>query len=270
MPPFSLHSSSPLPSVLPPLPLFFLPPFYLCSIDKYRDTYRNVLIGSLDTKLDPKVSIVHLELAVWCGVVWCVLLCCGVFCCAVVCSVLWCVLLCCVCVFCCVWCVLCAVCVQCSVLWVFCCAVVCSAVLWCVQCSAVLWCGVMWCGVVCAVFCCAVVWCVLCGGRQQLTLLYFFAVRRCDTFVWVRSFERKVLKPSSLLCECSQLQQLQTTQRVPHYPSLPLSLPRTISVPLKEGCSAHQYMSWLDVLSDSLPPILMMRGNQQSVLTFNS
>ena len=29
-------------------------------------------------------------------------------------------------------------------------------------------------------------------------------------------------------------------------------------------------MSWLDVLSDSLPPILMMRGNQQSVLTFNS
>ena len=101
MPPFSLHPSSPLPFVLPPLPLSFLPPFYLCSIDKYRDTYRNVLIGSLDTKLDPKVSTVHLELAVWCGVVcsavlWCVLLCCGVFCCAVVCSaVLWCVLLCC-------------------------------------------------------------------------------------------------------------------------------------------------------------------------------
>ena len=151
------------------------------------------------------------------------------------------------------------------------CGVVWCGVVWCV-----LWCGVVccsavvWCGVLCsAVVLCGVVCAVLCGGRQQLTLLYLFAVRRCDTFVWVRSFERKVPKPSSLLCECSQ-QQLQTTQRIPHCPSLPLSLPRTISVPLKEGCSAHQYMSWLDVLSDSLPPILMMRGNQQSVLTFNS
>ena len=116
------------PPLRPPSSPSLLPaPFYLCSIDKYRDTYRNVLIGSLDTKLDPKVSIVHLELAVWCGVVcsavlWCVLLCCGVFCCAVVCAV-------------------------------FCCAVV--------------WCDVVWCGVCCVLLCCAVVWCGVCCVEED-------------------------------------------------------------------------------------------------------
>lgn len=46
------------------------PPSLLCSIEKYRENYRNVLMSSFDTKLDPKVSAVHwtvLCCAVWWG-----------------------------------------------------------------------------------------------------------------------------------------------------------------------------------------------------------
>lgn len=43
----------------------------------------------------------------------------------------------------------------------------------------------------------------------------------------------------------------------------------TSSVP-QRSLSALRYMSWLETMSRDLPPILMMRGNQTSVLTFYS
>jgi hypothetical protein len=43
----------------------------------------------------------------------------------------------------------------------------------------------------------------------------------------------------------------------------------TISVP-QRGVSSQLYMSWLETMSHSLPPILLMRGNQSNVLTFYS
>ena len=38
----------------------------------------------------------------------------------------------------------------------------------------------------------------------------------------------------------------------------------------KGAVSSALYMAWLEVLSKELPPILLVRGNHQSVLTFYS
>ncbi|XP_071503603.1 solute carrier family 12 member 2-like [Diadema antillarum] len=44
----------------------------------------------------------------------------------------------------------------------------------------------------------------------------------------------------------------------------------SLPMPRKELCPPIMYMSWLEVLSDDLPPMLLMRGNQTSVLTYYS
>ncbi|XP_076465820.1 solute carrier family 12 member 1-like isoform X2 [Babylonia areolata] len=44
----------------------------------------------------------------------------------------------------------------------------------------------------------------------------------------------------------------------------------TLPMPRKGTCSAGLYMIWLDILTRDLPPTLLLRGNQKSVLTFYS
>ncbi|XP_067665686.1 solute carrier family 12 member 2-like isoform X1 [Haliotis asinina] len=44
----------------------------------------------------------------------------------------------------------------------------------------------------------------------------------------------------------------------------------TLPMPRKGTCSAGLYMSWIDTLTRDMPPILLLRGNQTSVLTFYS
>lgn len=44
----------------------------------------------------------------------------------------------------------------------------------------------------------------------------------------------------------------------------------SLPVPIDEVTTPLMYMSWLEVLSNDLPPVLMVRGNQTSVLTFYS
>ncbi|XP_033108765.1 solute carrier family 12 member 2-like [Anneissia japonica] len=46
----------------------------------------------------------------------------------------------------------------------------------------------------------------------------------------------------------------------------------TLPMPRKEACSAYMYMAWLETLCNAkdLPPIVLMRGNQTSVLTYYS
>jgi len=43
----------------------------------------------------------------------------------------------------------------------------------------------------------------------------------------------------------------------------------TLPVP-RQGLSTCMYMSWLDLMTRDLPPTLLVRGNQSSVLTFYS
>lgn len=44
----------------------------------------------------------------------------------------------------------------------------------------------------------------------------------------------------------------------------------TLPMPRKNAVSAPLYMAWLESLSRGLPPLLFVRGNQSSVLTFYS
>ncbi|KAH7966740.1 hypothetical protein HPB49_019182 [Dermacentor silvarum] len=44
----------------------------------------------------------------------------------------------------------------------------------------------------------------------------------------------------------------------------------TLPMPRKNTCSASMYMAWLETLTRDLPPFLLIRGNQTSVLTFYS
>ena len=44
----------------------------------------------------------------------------------------------------------------------------------------------------------------------------------------------------------------------------------TLPIPKKAIVTSLMYMSWLEVLSSDLPPVLLIRGNQTSVLTFYS
>ncbi|XP_076356125.1 solute carrier family 12 member 2-like isoform X2 [Tachypleus tridentatus] len=44
----------------------------------------------------------------------------------------------------------------------------------------------------------------------------------------------------------------------------------TLPMPRKGTCSAPMYMAWLEILTRNMPPFLLIRGNQTSVLTFYS
>ena len=45
---------------------------------------------------------------------------------------------------------------------------------------------------------------------------------------------------------------------------------RTLPMPRKNVVSAALYMAWLETLTRDMPPFLLVRGNQTSVLTFYS
>lgn len=44
----------------------------------------------------------------------------------------------------------------------------------------------------------------------------------------------------------------------------------TLPIPRKNIVSAVTYLAWLELLTKDMPPVLLVRGNQTSVLTFYS
>lgn len=44
----------------------------------------------------------------------------------------------------------------------------------------------------------------------------------------------------------------------------------TLPIPRKNIVSAPLYLAWIELLTRDMPPILLVRGNQTSVLTFYS
>lgn len=44
----------------------------------------------------------------------------------------------------------------------------------------------------------------------------------------------------------------------------------TLPMPRKGICSSGLYMAWIDTLTRDMPPILLLRGNQENVLTYYS
>ena len=44
----------------------------------------------------------------------------------------------------------------------------------------------------------------------------------------------------------------------------------SLPMPRQDAVSAPMYMSWLEMLTKDMPPFLLVRGNQSSVLTFYS
>jgi len=44
----------------------------------------------------------------------------------------------------------------------------------------------------------------------------------------------------------------------------------TLPIPRRGGVSAPLYMAWLECLTRDMPPFLLVRGNQASVLTYYS
>lgn len=44
----------------------------------------------------------------------------------------------------------------------------------------------------------------------------------------------------------------------------------TLPIPRRSGISAPLYMAWLELLTRDMPPFILVRGNQESVLTYYS
>ena len=65
----------------------------------------------------------------------------------------------------------------------------------------------------------------------------------------------RCLRKAELLQECSYKTEL-----------IVLALP----LPVKESFPPALYMAWLEMMTKGLPPVLLTRGNQTSVLTFYS
>jgi len=63
---------------------------------------------------------------------------------------------------------------------------------------------------------------------------------------------------------------LRLAEMVRNYSSESEMVVMTLPLPKRGATSPALYMSWLDVMTKDMPPVLFVRGNQQSVLTFYS
>ena len=63
---------------------------------------------------------------------------------------------------------------------------------------------------------------------------------------------------------------LRLAELLRHYSSESEMVVMTLPLPRRGHTSPALYMAWLDIMTKNLPPILLIRGNQEPVLTFYS
>ncbi|XP_022243513.1 solute carrier family 12 member 2-like [Limulus polyphemus] len=63
---------------------------------------------------------------------------------------------------------------------------------------------------------------------------------------------------------------LSLREKMYHYSKDATLIVMTLPMPVKNVCPAPLYMAWLEILTQDMPPFLLIRGNQTSVLTFYS
>ncbi|XP_076356128.1 solute carrier family 12 member 2-like isoform X2 [Tachypleus tridentatus] len=63
---------------------------------------------------------------------------------------------------------------------------------------------------------------------------------------------------------------LSLREKLCHYSKDATLIVMTLPMPVKNVCPAPLYMAWLEILTQDMPPFLLIRGNQTSVLTFYS
>ena len=85
-------------------------------------------------------------------------------------------------------------------------------------------------------------------------ILYRYIDYQCIMFLFINFIQRH----------------LRLAESVRAYSSESEMVVMTLPLPKRGSTSPALYMSWLDVMTKDMPPVLLIRGNQQSVLTFYS
>nr|WIW57980.1 solute carrier family 12 member 2 [Sinonovacula constricta] len=83
-------------------------------------------------------------------------------------------------------------------------------------------------------------------------------------------FPWKTTEDELLLLKEKTNRQMRLRELLKQYSSDASLIVMTLPVPRKGTCSSSLYMAWLETLTRDMPPILLLRGNQASVLTFYS
>ena len=72
------------------------------------------------------------------------------------------------------------------------------------------------------------------------------------------------------LSKCSYFRHLRLTEMLRQYSKDSEMIVMTLPLPRRGHTSPALYTAWLDIMTKDMPPTLLIRGNQQSVLTFYS
>ncbi|KAK3600460.1 hypothetical protein CHS0354_013016 [Potamilus streckersoni] len=99
------------------------------------------------------------------------------------------------------------------------------------------------------------------------SLIYKWRLRQeesHDEFMWK-------ISDTDLICHKERTyRNLRLREELKRYSTAASLIVMSLPTPRKVQCPAGLYMGWLEILTRGMPPILLLRGNQQSVLTYYS
>lgn len=94
--------------------------------------------------------------------------------------------------------------------------------------------------------------------------------RRADTETEVEHDPLEISDSEMLALKDKTYRHLRLRELLQHHSKDATLVAMTLPMPRKSTCSASMYMAWLETLTKDMPPFLLVRGNQTSVLTFYS